>query len=265
MRRGARFQEAVRERERDAGECQADAGPLRALQPFARGEQVQAERGEAGRRVEEDRHVRCTRQRQPEEHADEFAGEQCPGREARAERAVRLEQRRTARAAQPHSSTAAITERSPAWNIGAIAAFVLLIATCWKPQIAHSSSIRPTARMSSARRTGRRRVWSSANLAGSARQLHDREGGASGALESAVSHGSVGVSGRVVAFGQGLHARFGARWKDVTRSAQSPGEPDRAVFRRCARAGWCRRIVLAHSGEARPAGRSRTAAARRPG
>lgn len=32
--------------------------------------------------------------------------------------------------AQPHSSTAAITERSPAWNIGAIAAFVLLIATC---------------------------------------------------------------------------------------------------------------------------------------
>lgn len=32
--------------------------------------------------------------------------------------------------AQPHSSSAAITERSPAWKIGGIAAFVLLIATC---------------------------------------------------------------------------------------------------------------------------------------
>lgn len=56
--------------------------------------------------------------------------------------------------AQPHSSSAAITERSPAWNIGAIAALVLLMATCWKPQIAHSSSITPTARASSAPRVG---------------------------------------------------------------------------------------------------------------
>ncbi|RQZ86007.1 hypothetical protein DF053_23120 [Burkholderia cepacia] len=62
---------------------------------------------------------------------------------------------------------------------------------------------------------------SSANLAGSVRRLRDREGGASGALESAVSHGSVavgGVGGRVRAVGR--MPVFGARWKDVTRSAR---------------------------------------------
>ena len=133
------------------------------------------------------------RQRQPEEHADEFAGEQCPGREARAERAVRLEQRRTARAGP--ASTRRDHRAQPGLEHRCNRGVRALDRDLLEAPIAHSSSIRPTARMSSARRTGRRRVWSSANLAGSARQLHDREGGASGALESAVSHGSVGVSG----------------------------------------------------------------------
>ena len=48
-----------------------------------------------------------------------------------------------------------IAERKPAWNTGGSAALVLLIATCWSPQIAHKPIISRMAKLSRVRRVGR--------------------------------------------------------------------------------------------------------------
>ncbi len=54
--------------------------------------------------------------------------------------------------AQAQTRSAATAERRPAWSSGGTAALALLIATCWNPQIAHSRTITPIARVSRVRR-----------------------------------------------------------------------------------------------------------------
>ncbi|RQS87673.1 hypothetical protein DF048_28010 [Burkholderia seminalis] len=81
-------------------------------------------------------------------------------------------------------------------------------------------------------------MGSSARLARSGRRQRGRAGGASGALELAVSHGGVASGkGWVVAFGWcvacPLLVRSGGMLPD---RHDRRGEPDRAVFRHCARA-----------------------------